>query len=396
MTDVKNIVTLGVGLMGQGIAQVALMAGYNVTLVDINDELVNKAYSGIEVGVKKSEEKGKLGEGITTADIMGRCKKSTDLASAVKDADMVIEAVIEKMEVKKQVSKTTMDNGPSHIIFASNTSTMSITEIGKDCGAPDRVCGIHFFNPVPLMACIEVIKGGNTSEETFNSAMDVANSLPVLRGKRYIAPVLKDRPGFIVNRLNAPNHIYLHWVFDQTAEKGIPWGQLDADVAGLMPMGPIELTDYVGIDTFYHIDNYYAETLSPDFKPGKVITKMFEENKLGRKTGQGFYNWKENLTPKGRPTIDKSTKAGMFKAEISMAIALNEGCRLLEEGVASGYKVIDDANMAGMNVPGPFGMGKKQYQKWTDMLEDLVNKTGKEYLKPCELMKTGKFLEMRK
>ncbi|MFX1385854.1 MAG: 3-hydroxyacyl-CoA dehydrogenase NAD-binding domain-containing protein [Promethearchaeota archaeon] len=396
MSEIKNIVTLGVGLMGQGIAQVALMAGYKVTLVDINDELVNKAYSGIEVGVKKSEEKGKLGEGVTAADVMARCKKSTDLASAVKDADMVIEAVIEKMDVKKQVCKTTMDNGPSNIIFASNTSTMSITEIGKDCGASDRVCGMHFFNPVPLMACIEVIKGEDTSEDTFNKALDVAKNLPVLRGKRYIAPVLKDRPGFIVNRLNAPVHIYLHWIFDKAAENGIPWENLDADVAAVAPMGPVELTDYVGIDTLYHIDNYYAETLSPDFKPGKVISKMVEENKLGRKTGQGFYNWKENLTPKGRPTIDKSTKADLFSAEMQMAILLNEGCRLLEEGVATGYKIIDDANMAGMNVPGPFGMGKKQYQKWTEMLEELADKTGKDYLRPCEYMKTGKFLEMRK
>ena len=189
MSDIKNIVALGVGLMGEGIAQVALMAGYNVTLVDIKEELVDKAYKGIETGLKKSEEKGALGEGITAAAVLARCKKSTDLASAVKDADMVIEAVIEKMDVKKQVSKTVMDNGPSHVIFASNTSTMSITEIGKDSGAPDRVCGMHFFNPVPLMRCIEVIKGADTSDETFNTAMDLAGKLPCLRGQRYIAPV---------------------------------------------------------------------------------------------------------------------------------------------------------------------------------------------------------------
>jgi 3-hydroxyacyl-CoA dehydrogenase len=178
MTDIKNIVTLGVGLMGQGIAQVSLMAGYNVTLVDIKEELVDNAYNGIEKGLKKSEEKGKLAEGITTADLLAKCKKSTDLASAVKDADIVIEAVIEKMDIKKQVCKTVIDNGPPHVIFASNTSTMSITEIGKDCGAPDRVSGMHFFNPVPLMRCIEVIRGEDTSDDTFQKTMDVAKSLP--------------------------------------------------------------------------------------------------------------------------------------------------------------------------------------------------------------------------
>lgn len=197
MTEIKKIVCLGVGLMGQGIAQVALMAGYDVVLVDVKDEFVDKAYAGIEDGMKKLEAKGTLGEGVTAASKIAHLSKSTDLAAAVKDADLVVEAVIEKMEVKKQVSKTVMDNGPAHIIFASNTSTMSITEIGKDCGKPAQVCGMHFFNPVPLMACIEVIKGEATSDDTFNTVMDVANKLPVLRGKRYIAPVLKDRPGFI-------------------------------------------------------------------------------------------------------------------------------------------------------------------------------------------------------
>jgi 3-hydroxyacyl-CoA dehydrogenase len=391
MAEIKNIVILGTGLMGNGIGQVALMAGYNVTLVDINDELVEKGYANIETGMKKLETKGALGEGITSSEILARCKKSTDLASAVKDADMVIEAVVERMDIKKQVSKITMENGPSHVIFASNTSTMSITEIGKDSGASDRVSGMHFFNPVPLMKCIEVIKGENTSEETFNTTKMVAESFPCLKGKRYIAPVLKDSPGFIVNRLNAPVQIYLNYIFDEAAEKGIPWEQIDADAAGLMPMGPCELSDYVGIDTMYHGSKYYEETLSPDFKPGKVLTKMFEENKLGRKSPQGFFDWSA-----GRPKIDKSQKAGLFSVENSMAIMLNEGCRLLDEKVVAGFKVIDDANMAGMNTPGPFGGGKKQFEKWSKLLEDLADKTGKEYFRPCKLMKSGGFVDMRK
>lgn len=395
MSDIKNIVTLGVGLMGQGIAQVALMAGYNVTLVDINDELVNKAYKGIEVGLKKSEEKGALGEGVNAANILAKCKKSTDLASAVRDADMVIEAVIERMDIKKQVCKIVMENGPSHVIFASNTSTMSITEIGKDCGAPDRVSGMHFFNPVPLMRCIEVIKGEDTSEETFQKTMNVAQSLPCLRGNRFIAPVLKDRPGFIVNRMNAPVQIYMAWVFDTANEKGISWERIDADAGGKMPMGPCELSDYVGLDTMLHVMNYYKDTLSPDFEPPKVVKEMVEAGKLGAKTGNGFYDWSAGRD--GIKTKVKSAEpAGLFNLESSMAILLNEGCRILEEGVASGFKIIDDANMAGMNSPGPFAAGKKNYEKWSGLLEDLANKTGKDYLKPCELMKSGGFIQMRK
>jgi enoyl-CoA hydratase/3-hydroxyacyl-CoA dehydrogenase len=390
MADINNILVLGTGLMGNGIGQVALMAGYNVTLVDIVEDALNKAWDDVEGGLKKLEAKGKLGEGVSAADVMGRCKKSTDLAAAVKDIDMVIEAVIEKMEIKKAVCKTTMDNGPAHVIFASNTSTMSITEIGKDSGKPAQVCGMHFFNPVPLMACIEVIKGADTSDDTFKAAMDVAKKLPVLRGRRYIAPVLKDRPGFIVNRLNAPANIYLCWVFDQAAEKGIPWDQVDADVGKLAAMPPCVLSDYVGIDTLYHVMKYNEEALSPEFKPGKVLTEMYEKGTLGRKTGQGFYDWS-----KGRPQPDLSVKAGLLDLNDLFAINLNEGCRILEEGVAKGYSIIDKANMAGMNTPGPFGAGKKKFAEWAEKLEKLVEKTGFQYFKPCELMKSGGFVKMR-
>ena len=394
MVDVKNVLVLGAGLMGSGIAQVSLMAGYNVILVDIKDEFVDKGYAKIEEGMKKLEAKGALG-GVTAADIMVKCTKSIDLASAVKNVDMVIEAVIEKMDIKKQVCKTTMDNGPSHVIFATNTSTMSITEIGKDSGAPDRVCGMHFFNPVPLMRCIEVIKGANTSDDTFNTAMDFAGKLPCLRGQRYIAPVLKDRPGFIVNRMNAPVIIYLHWAFDEADKRGIQWERLDADAGGKMPMPPCVLTDFTGIDTNFHIMNYYKETLSPDFEPGKVIKELNEKGDLGPKTGKGFYDWSQ-----GRDSImekiKKAEPAGIFDLNTIFAIMLNEGCRILDEGISSGFKVIDDANMAGMNAPGPFGAGKKNYEAWAKVLNDLADKTGKEYFRPIDLMKSGEFLKMRK
>jgi enoyl-CoA hydratase/3-hydroxyacyl-CoA dehydrogenase len=390
-----NVLVLGAGLMGSGIAQVALMAGYNVKLVDIKDEFVDGGYKKIQEGLQKLESKNALGEGVTASDVLSRLQKSIDLASAVKDVDIVIEAVIEKMDIKKHVCKTVMDNGSSNVIFASNTSTMSITEIGKDSGAPERVCGMHFFNPVPLMRCIEIIKGEATSEETFNTAMEVAGKLPCLRGKRYIAPVLKDRPGFIVNRMNAPANIYIGWVFDQAKEKGIDWARVDADAGGKMPMGPCELADYVGLDTMIHVAKYYQETLSPDFEAPKVVKEMVEAGNLGAKSGKGFYDWSQ-----GRDAIKAKVKAaepaGLFNLENTMAILLNEGCRILEEGIASGYKIIDDANMAGMNSPGPFAAGKNNYEKWSKLLEDLADKTGKDYLRPCQLMKSGEFTKMRK
>ena len=389
--EVKNIVVIGVGLMGNGIAQVSLMAGYNVTLVDVKDEFIDKALANIENGLRKSESKGQLGEGVTADVLLTKCKRTLDLSSAVKDADYIIEAVVEKMDVKKQIFKTCADNAPARAILASNTSTMSITEIAKDCGKPENVIGMHFFNPVPLMRCIEVIAGEKSSDEAMEIGITIANSLPCLRGKRYVAKVLKDRPGFIVNRLNAPVGIYFNYLYDLCDEKGIPFEQLDADFGGAGPMSPLVLADYTGIDTSYHVRNYYAETLSPDFKPGKVITKMFREGKLGRKTGQGFYDWSQ-----GRPKPDLSKKAGIVNIELISAIRLNEGCRLLEEGVVSGWQIIDDANMAGMNTPGPFTAGKRKFEKYVKILDDFVKKTGNEYLKPCELMKSGDFVKMRK
>ena len=391
MAEIKNIVMIGAGLMGHNAAQIFLMAGYNVTLVDIKDEFVDAGAAKIEEGLKKLEAKGKLGEGISAASLFGNLKKSIDIASAVKDADFVVEAVVERMDVKKQVFKTCDENAPPHCILATNTSTMSISEIASATNREDKVIGMHFFNPPILMRLVEIIAGEKSSDESMDIGVEVSKSLPCLKGKRFVPKVLKDRPGFIVNRLNAPVQIYLNWVFDQAAEKGIPWEQIDADAAGLMPMGPCELGDYVGLDTMFHVGNYYTETLSPDFKPGKVLTKMVEENKLGRKSPQGFFDWSA-----GRPKIDKSQKAGLFSVENSMAIMLNEGCRLLEEKVVTGFKVIDDANMAGMNTPGPFGGGKNQFEKWSNLLNDLADKTGKDYLRPCELMKSGGFVKMRK
>lgn len=391
LEGVNNIAIIGAGLMGHNIAQIALMTGYNVVMVDIKQEFIDKGVAMIQDGLEKLETKGSLGQNRSTHDLMSRLETSLDLASAVKGTDLIIEAVLEDMKIKKQVFSTCDKNAPSHCILATNTSTMSITEIASVTNRPEKVCGMHFFNPPILMRCIEIIAGEKTTDDTMDIGVEFGKSLSCLKGKRYIPRVLKDRPGFIVNRMNAPVQIYLNYIFDQAAEMGISWELIDGDAGTLMPMGPCELSDYIGIDTMFHGMNYYAETLSLDFKPGKVISEMMDEGKLGRKTGHGFFDWSE-----GRPKIDKSNKSGLFNVEYSMAIMLNEGCRILEEGITRCYKVIDDDNMAGMNTPGPFGPGKKEYAKWSEMLEKLAEETGKHYLKPCELMKSGDFLKMRK
>ena len=393
ISNIKNIAVVGAGVMGYGIAQVALMAGYNVTLVDIKDDIVNNGLAKIEEGLKKVKAKGKLGEGASVSNIMARCKKSIDLTSAVKGVDFVFEAVVEKIEIKKNVCKIIMENSPPHCILASNTSTFRITEIAEDSNRPEKVIGMHFFLPVILQCCVEVMRGEKTTEESLDIGVLIGKKLPCLKGKRLSVRIQKESPGFIANRLLTTTIIYFNWVLDQAFEKDIPWEQIDADAEArkLVPMGPCELTDYLGVDISYNVLKSYEKIFSPDFSPGKVLTNLVMEGNLGRKTGRGFYTWTN-----GKPNINLNRKAGIYKPEMSMAIMLNEGCKLLEDGIVSGYKVIDDVMLTGTSIPGPFGPGKRNYEKWSEMLEEFVKISGKKYLKPCVLMKSGGFIKMRK
>ena len=381
---------LGFGDMGKGIAQVFLMAGYNVTAVDVSDEIIQKGLEYNKTGFEKLEEKGKLPKGVTAAAIMGKLQVNKNLSDAVKNADLVIEAVVERPDVKQQLCKEVIDYSPEHCIFASNTSTISITEIAQNCDKPENVVGMHFFNPAPLMRLIEVIKGDNTSEETMDIVVNVAKTLPCLRGERYVARVLKDSPGFIVNRVLAPNAIYTNYIVDLAHEKGIPWEQVDADLSNPnAPMSSLTLADFTGRDIAYNAGLYYAEKVSPDFTPGKVLTMQYNAGTLGKKTGKGYYDWSQ-----GRPQPDLSKKAGLVDRRVFAAISANEGCRILEEGVVKNWKVIDEAILAGMNFPGPMQYATANFKELSDLLEEYSDKLGKNYLKPCDLLKSGKFVDM--
>ena len=211
-----------------------------------------------------------------------------------------------------------------------------------------------------------------------------------MRGERYVARVLKDRPGFIVNRVLSPRSIYFNYIIDLAYEKGIPWEQVDADLTGPnSPMSLLTLSDFTGRDISYHGQLYYGEKLSSDYKPGKVLTMQIEKGTLGKKTGQGFYDWS-----KGRPQPDLSKKAGLVNQDIFNAINANEGCRILEEGVVTSWKKIDEAILAGMNFPGPMEYATKNYKRLAKLLEETAEKLSKPYLKPCDLFKSGKFVEM--
>ncbi|MHA1343831.1 MAG: 3-hydroxyacyl-CoA dehydrogenase family protein, partial [Promethearchaeota archaeon] len=238
---------------------------------------------------------------------------------------------------------------------------------------------------------IEVIKGKQTSDETTEITVSVGQKLPCIKGKRYIARIEKESPGFIVNRLNIAGNAYLNWLLDYALENNIPFEQIDADVDSF-GMGPCARMDYLGLDTIYNVLKYFSETISPDFAPGKALTMLVKKGNLGRKTGKGFCEW----TKDGILRVKTSKKANLFDMELFMAIQLNEGCKLLEEEVVSNYKIIDRTMLAGMSVPGPFGAGKRNYKKWSRKLEDFANKTGKKYFKPCNLMKSGGFIKKQK
>ncbi|MFX1410034.1 MAG: 3-hydroxyacyl-CoA dehydrogenase family protein [Promethearchaeota archaeon] len=391
MTDINTIAVIGAGVMGREIAQVALMAGYEtVFLYSRTIETINKAKNFIENGLIKMKSKDMLDEEATPDLLMKNLTLVRDIEKTVENADFIIESVPEIMELKQEIFNKLGKYSPEHAVLATNTSTMSITKIAERSNRSDKVLGMHFFTPIPVLRLIELVKGKQTSDETINIALDVGKSFPALKGNRFLPVIQKDHPGFIVNRLTITGNLYLDWLLDYAVENHIPLEKIDADFGDITYLGPFAKMDYFGLDTVYNTKKYFAEVLSPEFAPGKTLTKLVNEGNLGRKTGKGLFEWKE-----GKPIIDMSKKANIFSTELYMAIQLNEGCRLLEEGVVSGYKIIDKTMLAGMDIPGPFSAGKRNYQKWTKLLEDFVEKSGIKYLKPCALLQSGDFIKMK-
>ncbi|MBN1277150.1 MAG: 3-hydroxyacyl-CoA dehydrogenase family protein [Deltaproteobacteria bacterium] len=281
--EIKKIGVLGAGAMGSGIAQVASQTGYEVILRDIEDSFVERGLKSINSFLSKSVEKGKMDAAQKDA-IMGRIKGTTDMA-AMKDADFVIEVVLENLDLKKKVFKELDEICAPDVILASNTSSMSITEIAASTKRPDKVCGMHFFNPVPLMKLVEVIRGYSSSDETIATVSGLAEKL----GK-VVVEVKKDSPGFIVNRIMLPH--FLEAI--KMVEEGVASIE-DIDKAvknGLnYPMGPFELMDLTGIDIAYAITEYFHNELNKELKwvAPNLFKSMIRANKLGKKTGGGWY-----------------------------------------------------------------------------------------------------------
>jgi len=282
---IQNILVIGAGTMGHGIAHVAAQAGYHAYLFDVSSDAVEAGLARVAANLAKGVEKGKVTAEARDAAVACLHAAPTDLAEAAKTADLVVEAVPEVMALKHNIFKTLDDAAPAHAILASNTSSLPIAGIAEVTGRPDKVVGMHFFNPVHLMKLLEVVRTAATSDETLAATREVGEAL----GKTCV--VVKDSPGFATSRLG----LALGLEAIRMVEEGVASAK-DIDTALELgyrhPMGPLKLTDHVGLDVRLGIAAYLAGALDDRrFDPPQLLRDMVADGKLGKKSGQGFYDW---------------------------------------------------------------------------------------------------------
>ena len=378
--DIKTVAMIGAGDMGHGIAEVALLAGYKVNLYDIKDEFVELGKKRIFESLDLLTGKGKIPAELDTAIREQLLKTTTDLGQAVGDADLIIEAIPEIMDLKQKVFAEIDRLAPEHALLASNTSTMSISEIAEATSRPEKVLGLHYFNPAVLMRLVEVIKADKTSEETMQIGMDFAK-----KQKKVAVYVKRDTPGFIANRVNQAPAVLI----GQIIERGeVEPEALDAFVRMTgAAMGPCELTDYVGVDVAVNVGRYFAQTLGPDYGPPPHLLKLIEEGNLGKKTGQGYFEWTDGQ----RPKIDFSKATRNFNFLWPFFVQINEATKLIEEGVVDTLDEVDLAMVNSSGSPfGPIALGR-QISKLDliDNLEMLAKRYDKAMFKPTRRVLGG-------
>ncbi len=280
---IKTVGVLGCGLMGSGIAQVSAQSGYKTIVREVEQKFLDKGLARINKFLSDGVEKGKVTPDVRDTTLANL--KGTTSFDDFKDCDIIVEAIIENIDEKARAYEALERAVGAQTIFCSNTSSLCITELAAKTRRPDRFAGLHFFNPVPLMKLVEVIRGLTTSDETFRSVFAFAQSL----GKEPItAP---DKPGFIVNRLLVP------YLLDaiRSYENGL--GTIEDIDKGMKlgtgyPMGPFTLLDFVGLDTTYYIANImFEEYREPAYAPPPLLKRMVLAGRLGRKSGQGFYKY---------------------------------------------------------------------------------------------------------
>jgi 3-hydroxybutyryl-CoA dehydrogenase len=283
-----NVLVIGAGFMGGGIAQVAAQAGYNVFLQDVSPESITRSMAQIKWSTEKLASKGRIKDSAQT--VQDRIKSVDDLSVAPR-CQWVIEAVFEDEQMKKEMFRELDASCPTDTVLASNTSSIPITRLASLTGHPERVVGLHFFGPVPMMRLVEVIKGGKTSDEVFGKSVDFIASLG-----QYPVKVMKDIPGFIMNRVGGvafrealslvENGVATVEDVDKGMRYGYGWN-----------IGPFEIADNAGIDTYVRVGNSFAALGAADIASASpIMQKMLKAGRLGRKVGKGFYDYSPDGT----------------------------------------------------------------------------------------------------
>lgn len=373
--EIRNIAIIGAGVMGHGIAQVFVMKGYNVNLVDVSEEILKKALQNIEWSINKFVEKKRIRKEDAEA-ALSRIKTTVSYEEATRDIDLMVEAVSENIDLKKKIFSKVDELAPTHAILASNTSTLSISEMGRVTKRPEKVVGMHWFNPPQLMQLIEVVRGEKTSDETVEKIIELSKAL----GK---TPILckKDVRGFIVNRILGLVFNEAFWTYYRK-EATIEGIDSSVKYSGGFPMGWFELCDYVGLDIAYEVGRVLYEAYGERFKPcPEVIDPLVKEKKLGQKTGIGFYDWS-----KGRPRIPFEL-SDEYDYERSWAVAVNEAAWLIHDDVAD-PESIDTGMKLGTGWPqGPCEYAdKKGLNNILEKLKQLYDKHKMEMYNPCPLL----------
>lgn len=283
--EIKNICVLGAGLMGNGIAQVCAQAGFQVTMRDIEQRFIDGGMNAIKKNLSRDVEKGRRTQADMDA-ILSRIKPTLDIKEAAGNADVVVEVIVELMDIKKKVYAELEAVVPSHCLFFTNTSGLSITEMATITKRPERFIGTHFFNPVPVMKLLEVIKGYETSEETLKIALEWGKKL----GKDPI--IVNEAPAFAVNRVLCT---MLNEAFFTLGE-GVASAE-DIDKGMVLgcnhPIGPLALSDMIGNDTLLHIMEGLNRELGDKYKPAPLLRQLVRAGRLGRKTGKGVFDYKK-------------------------------------------------------------------------------------------------------
>lgn len=338
--EIRKILVVGAGTMGHGIAEVAAIAGYRVAMVDISEDILKRALDRIRWSLSKLRERGALREDVES--VISRISTGISIEDAARDADFVIEAVPENMDLKRQVFLTLDRSVPRHAILATNTSSLPIGEIASSTSRPDRVIGMHFFNPPPLMPLVEIIRGLQTSDEALRITLEVARKM----GKEVVV-VNRDIPGFIVNRL-------LSRLIEQACymveEQGYTVVAIDSALryrAGL-PMGVFELIDFTGIDVVASIFNEMSKRGFKARLCGSIADK-YGKGELGMKSGRGFYTY-PSPGVYSRPAIPREDGEKVDLVEV-FAPMVNEAVYLLEEGIVDSPNTIDKAVKLGLGYP---------------------------------------------